>query len=242
MDEKVAAKPYKDKLDNLNRESLRTQLDLIDEDDIDVDDRIYIIQAMQCLEKADSFVEKNKQKDAISLYGSTIDLIKKIKSFNENNEQLTEILASAYYNKASCSHKLLSEKIYQDFQMRIQGENAVNDYSQFYPEEIIEDYLMSESYVTMDIDLKCQLYENVSCIYCEVIKDYDKAKEYALKSIRIKDDSGSAYSCLGNAYCELGEYMNAAKYYKKALEIIPEDISVQNNLYYVNLKLREKML
>lgn len=242
LDEKCLAKLYKDKLDNLNRELLRTYLDLNDEDDIVVDDKIYTIQATQCLTKADEFIEKNELKEAISLCCSTIDLIKKIKSFNENKEQLSELLAVAYYNKALCAHKLLSEKINQDFQMRIQGENKVNDYSQFSPEKIIEDYLMSESYVTMDMDLKCRIYESVSYIYCEAIRNYDKAKSYALKSIQIKDDSGGAYTCLGNAYCELGEYMNAAKYYKKSLEIIPEDISVQNNLDYVNFKLKEKML
>lgn len=240
LEQKLNAEPYKSKLNQINRESLRNQLDLLNEDDLSLDDRVYYLQAIQCMNKANEFTEKMKHKDAISLYNSAIDLINRIKSFNEHMQYLTEILAESYYNKACCSHKLLSEKIYSDYQLRMAGEKVFDDYSEFNPEEIVHDYLMCESSIVMSDNEKCQIYEHVSYVYCEVIKDYNKAKEYALKALNLKNDSEPAYCCLGNACCELEEYESAIKYYKKALEIMPEDLAAQNNFQYASSKLMEK--
>lgn len=237
----VNAAIYKNKCNELNRISLRNQLDLINKDDIMVDEKINYIQANQCFEKANELFGNNKFSRAIDFYKIVIELLEKLKFYNDERF-VKEMIVTVYYNKACCAHALLSQKIMDDYNLSCKkGIKIVKNYDEFNPQSIINDFLICEPSSILNKDEKSQMYEHISHIYCEAIMDYEKAKDYALKAIEVKANSSQAYCCLANAYYELEDYKEAIKFYKIAQGLTPNDITIQNNIRYAYMKLEEVM-
>jgi tetratricopeptide (TPR) repeat protein len=57
---------------------------------------------------------------------------------------------------------------------------------------------------------------------CRDRGDYDKAVKYFTEAIRLKPNDASAYTKLGNVYCEKGDYDQAIANYTKAIGINPD--------------------
>ena len=69
------------------------------------------------------------------------------------------------------------------------------------------------------------------------IKKYDLSKDLLIKAIKIKSYHADSHNNLGNVYKELGNYIEANRSYKRALNIDPKNI---NFLIFI-LALNNKM-
>jgi tetratricopeptide (TPR) repeat protein len=80
------------------------------------------------------------------------------------------------------------------------------------------------------------LYNNLAASSYED-KDFDKAKRYYHKTLRLFSEHSYSYFGLGNTSFALELYQEALDYYKKALKIYPDDYNVNLNtgLCYLNL-------
>lgn len=232
------AELYKNKCTELGRKSFRSQLDLIDEDDIEIDDKINYIEGTKNYERGNKLFERRKCSEAIQCYEIAVTLLNKLS--NKEDMEVREILASIHYNKAACAHLLLEEKLSSDYYSMVQGKVVIKNYDKLKPQEIINDYLICESSVTLDDKQKCQMYKHISYIYCEIMKEYEDAKVYALKAIELDKEDENGHFCLGNAYFELNKFEQAIKSYERALELIPEHPGAQTNLILARLKLEEE--
>lgn len=71
---------------------------------------------------------------------------------------------------------------------------------------------------------------NLGFIFMEDLKDYRNAINYFADAIRVNPNHAYAYFSMGLCYQSLGDVVHAEKYYKRCLEIHPDNKDAQNNL------------
>jgi tetratricopeptide (TPR) repeat protein len=70
-------------------------------------------------------------------------------------------------------------------------------------------------------------------------KDFKKAEQFYLKSIKLKKNNYEALNNLGLVYMETASYNNAADYFKKSININPAFYQAYNNLGITNSRLNK---
>lgn len=218
----------------LRRHSVRTQLDLVDEDDFTIDEKANQLQVIDYFENANRLFEQKKFKQALDLYQDALNMVYKLS--DQTGCEVKGLLSSIYYNKSKCAHMLLNERIFNNYNLSIQGEQIDDDYSKFEPLGIIEGFLQCEKLITLEDNRKLEIYAIISNIYCDVLKDFKEAKVYALKVIDIDKSNMAGYRALGDIFYELGKFDESICNYNKAIIIEPNDYGIKKNLEAATIK------
>jgi len=171
-------------------------------------------------------------------------IVMKIKSFKPHNFRILFILfLSLFLSSCSRSPYLFSHYL----------NKGNNDFSKKQYEESKKNYKKAGDYF---LD-KAYLAENNYAISDYVLKNYKKAQEKLEKELEIncsnkkEDYCDQLYYNLGNTYYRLGEqeeddkmkissWQKAVELYKKDLEINSNDIEAQENIDFIEGKIKEK--
>lgn len=223
-----SASIFEFKIKELRRYSVRTQLDLLDEDDISIDEKANQLEINNLLEYANRLLEKKKFKEAIDIYQEALDMI--YKYFLPTSYEVRLMLAEVYYKKSKCASILINEKMHNNYNLLMQGEKIDDDYSDFETLRIIEDFLQCEKLISLEAEIKFEIYVIIGNMYCNILKDFEKSKAYATKLIDMDENRMEGYAALGDIFYELEEFKESMDNYQIALEIEPNNAIVKNNL------------
>ncbi len=242
---------YLNKLENLQIQLYKKQHGKIDDEIsremIEKDEMTYSIQLV--LQQIDILKEKNKYDEIITIANKLMTIIEE-----KNSSMFLIPLKILDYEIISAKYSILYNEVNKRFYNKqrryvalqngsidFHDKFARDDYSAFEPTHILNklidycnDKIMHEIFQN---EFFADNYIKISYIYCEVIKNYDFAEEYANKAINAGYSLEGAYNTKANALYEKGNYKEALSYYRKVININPLNEGARNNIRWTELVL-----
>lgn len=221
-----SAQKYINKFYEVRRELFKKQLDITDINEEDLDRKILLNDIQMSISKAEEAFSKRHFEEAVKLYQEALDILE-----NSNvKEDYDYIRSDLYYNKATCRKSLLQQKVDLNFSLKNKGIRMVENYDDFKPNEIINEFLMADKFILNTNEHKSEIYIQISYIYCEAVRNYEKSKEYAYKGIETGVGLDAAYLMLGNCFFEEEDYGKAIENYKKVSSNSIQYKTAQDNI------------
>ncbi len=220
---------FKSKFQEIRRNLFKKENNIFNEDDLSLDEQMNITEVYKNFEKAIMYYKSNRYKEAVEEYRGVLKLISMFNNIKENYI-VKEIEASAHYGLGISLHSLLQLKLMKNFELKEKGLISFENYEDCFPNEIINELLLSDSVIKLDNCERSTMFATISNVYCEVFKDYKVAQKYAEDALNIDENNGQAYLCLGNVFFEQKKYFKAMEFYQRAEKLNPTDIAIKQNI------------
>ena len=227
LNDTVGAQKYINRFNEVRKELFRKQLDITDIDEETLE-RIMLINCItKNIDKASEYCLKREWDNALNFYQEALEILEN----SEFIEEYEEIRSVLYYGRALCRKNMLQNQVNINFSLRKSNiKIIVNDYKNFRPNEIIDDFLEADKYSLNTIEHKSEIYNQISYVYCEALRDYNKSKIYARKAIETGVGLDHGYFMLASCYYEEKDYVKAIENFKKILPQSTDYERAQKNI------------